>query len=132
MTNQLGMLVKSGRLRLQRVTAGQFTISATSGTITGAALVGGGSWTVKSGALKLDFDQIAGNVNLNAKSGSVKVVVPEDASYRYELEARSGRVVAPKNAQVTHYADGYQAGQVGSTGKYLIQGRTTSGTIRLF
>ena len=130
-TNQLGMLVKSGRIRMHAVTAGQFTISATSGTVTGDALNGGGSWSVKSGSLKLAFANIAGDINLNAKSGSIKVGVPSDASYAYELEAQSGRITAPKNGSATHFADGYQAGQVGITGTYTIKGRTTSGTIRL-
>lgn len=130
-TNQLGMLVKSGRIRMQTVTAGQFTISATSGSVTGEDLSGGGSWSVKSGSLKLAFAKIAGDINLNAKSSTIKVGVPSDASYAYELEAQSGRIIAPKNGTVTHFADGYQAGQVGITGTYTIKGRTTSGTIRL-
>ncbi|ETY74882.1 DUF4097 family beta strand repeat-containing protein [Lactiplantibacillus fabifermentans] len=131
-TDQLGMLVKSGRIRLSRVQAGQFTVSATSGTIQGNALRGGGSWTAKTGALKLGFAAIDGNINLNAKSGTIKVAVPEDASYQYELEAHSGHVSAPKNGVSGHTADGYQTGQVGQTAPYKIIGRTTSGSIRLY
>ncbi|RRK09847.1 hypothetical protein D1831_10495 [Lactiplantibacillus garii] len=129
--NQLGLLVKSGRTRLTTVTAERFIVSVTSGTVRGTALTGGGSWTVKSGSLKLDLAAVVADVHLMAKSGTIKVTVPTDASYAYELESHSGRVVAPKNGTATHLADGYQAGRVGVTGQYLIQGQTTSGTIKL-
>lgn len=129
--NQLGMLVKSGRCRLQQVTADRFTVNAVSGTIIGEQLAGGGDWSVKSGTLRLAFARVAGDTNLEAQSGTIKVAVPADASYHYELEAHSGRVVAPERGAITHSADGYRAGQVGTTGAYLIQGQTTSGTIRL-
>ncbi|AVK62214.1 hypothetical protein C5Z25_10700 [Lactobacillus sp. CBA3605] len=131
-TEQLGMLVKSGRLRLADVQAGQFTATATSGSIQGTQLVGGGSWNAKSGAIKLSFDRLTGAINLDAKSGAIKLALPADASYRFELEAHSGRVVAPANAVKDHIADGYQAGQVGTTPKYQVKGRTTSGSIRLY
>jgi len=129
---QLGLLVKSGRLKLAAVQAGQFTVNVTSGSIVGSQLIGGGSWTAKSGSMKLVFDQLTDNLNLNCKSGGIKFSMSRGVSYRYELEARSGRVVAPANAQPEHIADGYQTGQVGQTPTYTVQGRTTSGSIHLY
>lgn len=129
---QLGMLVKSGRLKLSAVQAGQYTVTVTSGSIQGVQLIGGGSWTAKSGTMKLAFSKLTSDLNLSDKSGSIKFSLPRDASYRYELEARSGRVVAPNNAQPEHIADGYQTGQVGTTPTYTVQGRTTSGSIHLY
>ena len=131
-TDQFGMLVKSGRLKLAKVQAGQFTVNVTSGSIQGNELVGGGSWTAKSGSMKLAFERLTGDLNLSDKSGSIKFGLPRDASYRYELEARGGRVIAPANSQPEHIADGYQTGQVGTTAKYTVKGRTTSGSIRLY
>lgn len=131
-TGQFGMLVKSGRLKMAAVQAGQFTVNVVSGSIQGSQLVGGGSWSAKSGSMKLGFDRLTGDLNLNDKSGSIKFYVPRDASYRYELEARSGRVYAPINSQPEHIADGYQTGQVGTTPTYTIIGRTTSGSIHLY
>ncbi|MDQ7936927.1 DUF4097 family beta strand repeat-containing protein [Lactiplantibacillus sp. WILCCON 0030] len=129
---QLGMLVKSGRLKMTAVQAGQYTVNVTSGSIQGTQLIGSGSWTARSGSMKLAFDQLTGNLNLNAKSGTIKFELPADASYHYELEAHSGRVIAPANAQPEHLADGYQTGQVGAAPKYKVQGRTTSGSIHLY
>lgn len=131
-TDQFGMLVKSGRLKMAAVQAGQFTVTVISGSIQGIQLVGGGSWTAKSGAMKLAFDRLTGDLNLSDKSGSIKFSLPRDASYRYELEARSGRVIAPSNSQPEHIADGYQTGQVGTTPNYTVKGRTTSGSIHLY
>ena len=128
---QLELLVKSGRIQLRRVTAGTYAVNAASGSINGQQLRGGGHWVAKSGSIKLTFAAITGNTDLTANSGSIKVVMPMDASYRYELESQSGRVQAPKYATVDRQADGYQTGQVGSTGAYLIRGRARSGMINL-
>lgn len=130
-TEQLELAVKSGRIRLSSVTAGAYAVSATSGSVTGQHLRGGGRWIAKSGSIKLGFATIAGDIDLTANSGSIKVTTPVDSSYRYELESQSGRVLAPKHATVEHQADGYQTGRVGQTGTYLIHGRARSGTIHL-
>lgn len=130
-TEQLELAVKSGRIRLSSVTAGAYAVSATSGSVTGQQLRGGGRWIAKSGSIKLGFATIAGDIDLTANSGSIKVTTPVDSSYRYELESQSGRVLAPKHATVEHQADGYQTGRVGQIGTYLIHGRARSGTIHL-
>ena len=128
---QLGLMVKSGRVRLTAVTAASYVASAASGSITGQQLRGGGRWAAKSGSIKLAFAAVTGDTDLIANSGAIKVVMPVSASYRYELESQSGRVVAPRNARVDRQADGYQTGQVGATGTYLIHGRARSGNIHL-
>jgi len=131
-TDQFGMLVKSGRIKLATVQAGQFTVNATSGSIQGADVTGSGSWTAHSGSIKLALKQLTGDVNLNAHSGSIKLAMPVDASYRYQLESHSGRVTSPAQAVKEHVADGYQAGYVGPTAQYLINGRAHSGSIKLY
>jgi len=129
--DQFGMLVKSGRIRLSQVAAGQFTVNATSGSIHGVDVSGQGSWTAHSGTIKLALRQLTGDLNLNAHSGAIKLTMPQDASYRYQLESHSGRVTSPERAVKEHVADGYQAGYVGPTAKHLITGRAHSGSIKL-
>ncbi|MFC6179736.1 DUF4097 family beta strand repeat-containing protein [Lactiplantibacillus daowaiensis] len=130
--DQFGMLVRSGRIRLASVTAGQFTVNATSGSIQGTGLVGGGSWNAHSGAIRLAFQRLTGDINLNAHSGAIKLATPADASYTYELESHSSRVIAPKRAVKDRIADGYQTGTVGTTAQVNIHGRAHSGSIQLY
>lgn len=130
-TDQCRLLVRSGRVRLAQVSAITFTVKATSGSVTGNDLIGAGDWQAHSGALRLAWQQLTGDLNLDAHSGAIKVSLPATASYRYELESHSGRITTPTRAIRDRVADGYQTGTVGANAQYQIHGRAHSSSIKL-
>lgn len=128
---ELTLEARSSVIDLDNVTCEQYNISNHSGTVKGIALNGAGNILVKSGNVKVDFGQITDDVSIENNSGTVKLTMPENDSYDFDLEAKSGVVKMQKNAKYQHDILGLKEGTVGVSPQYKLTVRAKSGTIRV-
>jgi len=122
---------KSGTVKMEDVFSSNYDIEAKSGTIKGIGLGGAGQVAAKSGTVKLEFSKITADVNITNSSGTIKVVMPEKDSFKFDLEARSGNVKVNHAANFEHKTQSFKDGTVGNDPQYKITAKASSGTIKL-
>lgn len=131
-SNQLLKInVSSGTIKFNNLLAQEFDITDHSGSIRGNGLVGSGRLQSHSGSVSVGVKDLTGDLNLDSKSGTIKVYSDQALSYKFDLSANSGTVVAPMNAVLDHQATGFKDGYVGESAQFTIKAVAKSGTIKL-
>lgn len=129
--NALELSDHSGSIRLNNVLGRVFDINAHSGSIRGERLAGSGKIYDHSGTIVLSVDELTGDLFAESHSGTVKInMLVED--YRFDLQAKSGIVKAPQLAVLKHDTFDFKDGYVGNNPIYTVNGKATSGTVKLF
>ena len=129
--DELSVEAKSSVINLDNVYSAKYSLTAKSGTIKGIDLGGGGSITAKSGTIKVDFAKVTSDVEVNNASGTIKLTMPKNDSFAFDLEAHSGTVRLGQNATFQHDIQNLKEGIVGTTPQYKLTARATSGTIKV-
>jgi len=127
------LLVKAGSsvIRLDNVTSSNYVLEANSGTIKAVDLNGGGQINAKSGIIKVDFGEITKDISIRNSSGTVRLNMPSDVSYNFDLEASSGIVKMNESATYKHDVQGLKEGIVGTDPSFNLTARVKSGTIKV-
>ena len=121
----------SGNIRLEDVTAEFFDLKTQSGYIRALNIAGAGKILCRSGNVRLDFNQLTGDLRVEEKSGQIKVAFPTETAYQFDVTSKTGRVLLPKNAKITDYKKGQTLGQVGQLPANTITLSTVNGNIKL-
>ncbi|WP_334352423.1 DUF4097 family beta strand repeat-containing protein [Companilactobacillus sp. HBUAS56257] len=122
---------RSGVTELSSVYSPDFNIEARSGSIKGVDVSGAGKVLAKSGTVKLIFKEITGDISVDNSSGTIKLLMPENDSYTFDLEAKSGSVKMKHQADFKHDISNLKEGTVGSDPQYTLTARAKSGTIKV-
>jgi hypothetical protein len=118
-------------LSLSDVSSPDYNMESRSGTIKATDLQGAGKISAKSGTIKIDFEKVTGDVEVENDSGTVKLNMPTDDSYNFDLEAKSGVVKMNQAAKYVHDILSLKEGVVGSDPNYKLTVRAKSGIIKI-
>lgn len=127
----LNLQAKSSVVNLSDVASPNFQYVVKSGTIRGYDLVGAGKISAKSGTIKANFAKVSGDISCDSNSGRIKLQMPEDDSYNFDLEAQSGTVKMEVPANYKHDILSLKEGTVGNDPQYNLRVRAKSGTIKV-
>lgn len=122
---------KSSVINLSDVACPNFKYVVKSGTIRGFDLSGAGKLSAKSGTIKVNFQELTGDVTCDSNSGRIKLQMPEADSYNFDLEAQSGTVKMAVPANYKHDVLSLKEGTVGNAPQYNLKVRAKSGTIKV-
>ncbi|KRK65442.1 hypothetical protein FC72_GL000911 [Companilactobacillus tucceti DSM 20183] len=121
----------SGSLRVDNVFGSRFDIKAHSGSIRGEGLGGSGSLITHSGTIALNITDLTGDIKAESNSGTVKLTMLLN-NYYFDLQAKNGIVKSPENAILKHDTVSFKDGQVGSDPMYKLEGKASSGIVKLY
>jgi hypothetical protein len=128
---QLTISDRSGLVNMDTVATPKFNISSRSGSVNAIDLNGAGNILVKSGTVHINFAQITDDVNVENSSGTVKLKMPENDSYKFDLEAKDGIVHMKQKAELVHDIMNLKEGTVGDDPQYQLTVRAKSGIIKV-
>lgn len=128
---ELTVKSRSSVLSLSDVTSSNYNLESRSGTIKAMDLQGAGKILAKSGTIKVDFEKISDDVEIENDSGTVKLNMPSDDSYKFDLEAKNGVVKMNQPASYHHDVLSLKEGTVGNDPSYKLTVRAKSGTIKI-
>lgn len=120
----------SGRVQLEQVAAGNVSVSSGSGDITltnvkGGLRVGTGSGTIRAQG------EMTGDWSVETASGSVNIELPRSAGFEVSARSASGSIEIEREITMQGTINRREVhGKVGGGG-YLLQARTSSGSIRV-
>ena len=120
----------SGSVRLDQVAAGNVTVSTGSGEVTlnnvkGGLRVGTGSGTIRAQG------EMTGDWSVETASGSVNIELPRNAGFELNARSASGSIEVEREITMQGTINRREVhGKVGGGG-YLLQARTSSGSIRV-
>jgi lia operon protein LiaG len=124
----------SGDQTARELSSDEARLESASGDIRIAAYRGGAEISTGSGDVRLQFQELAGNVSADTGSGDVVLILPESADFRLEARSASGDIsnAFPLQPGTLSREGGRKSlgGSLGS-GAYLISVRTASGDIKL-
>ncbi|MDT6951714.1 DUF4097 family beta strand repeat-containing protein [Companilactobacillus alimentarius] len=129
--DQLVIKTNSGVVNLDSINSVKYQIEAKSGTIKALDLSGAGVIGAKSGTIKIIYKKVTGDITVDSGSGTIKLEMPKEDSYTFDLEATSGVVKMKRNAQLKHDIFNLKEGQVGNNPQYNLKARAKSGTIKV-
>lgn len=128
---QLVINDRSGLVSMDTVVTSRFDISSRSGSVNGVDFNGTGDIAVKSGTIHINFAKVTGDINVENNSGTVKLRMPENDSYKFDLEAKSGVVHMNQSAKWLHDIMNLKEGIVGDDPQYQLKVRAKSGIIKV-
>lgn len=117
----------SGTVRIGSL-SGESILHVTSGTIRVERFEGSGKFSSTSGSVNAGIARITGDLALSCVSGTIRVTVPQSASFRFDAETLSGSV----KTDFPSTRDGRRTtATVGSDPVYTLRCDTTSGSIKV-
>lgn len=125
---------KSGNVNLKNTTIPHAKISATSGSIQVDNFIGGGQFSANSGSLRLRIAKLTDDLKLHAHSSSIRVTVPEEQHFNFDLSSNNG-LVTIENRNNIHFdknTTDYKRGFYGTDPKFTIDASTNFGTIKVY
>ncbi|MCT3058735.1 DUF4097 domain-containing protein [Leuconostoc citreum] len=125
---------KSGSLKLDNMTVEDSHITVTSGTVQISHFTGGGQFATHTGSLRLRIDKLTDDLKLQAKTGSIRVTMPESQDCYFNLSANMGSIVMD-HTEATHFdknTNSYKCGFYGDNPKFTIDANVDSGTIKVY
>lgn len=129
--NNLVVDSKSGITSLYGVASRDYRINNDRGTIKGDGISGSGVVISKTGTVRLGFDHIFGDVSVQNNRGTVNLTMPEDDSFKFDLEASNGVVRLNRPASYVHDILSLKEGVVGVDPQHTLTVRAASGTIKV-
>lgn len=119
----------SGNVQAGTLT-GSFTLKTVSGGVMVEHATGGGRATSGSGSVKMAMDGLEENLWLQSSSGSVKLVLPQKASFTFSAKTVSGSINTPFNDKLSFNQSGNEAsGTVGENARLQVNCEAGSGSV---
>ncbi|GEK29392.1 DUF4097 family beta strand repeat-containing protein [Furfurilactobacillus siliginis] len=110
---------------------GNYFIRCSAGSLRLDDAHGHGKFEVTSGTAKLCFAEVDGNLAAESSAGSVRLQVPRELDYGFNLETSIGRLKTPDNAHFSNNERSYQTGAVGEPSELMISMLTVVGSLTL-
>lgn len=121
----------SGNIDTENVT-GILTATAASGNIDALAVKGCGSVTASSGNVKMELEEVTGDISLKTNSGGVKLLLPKGLSFTFEAQTSSGNISTAFDEQLSYNKKGNQAsGTVGASPAFAVSAKASSGNVKI-
>ena len=128
---ETAIATSSGNIDAENIN-GAFTLAASSGNIDALQMKGQGSVNTSSGGIKVEMDEVTGDVKLKANSGGVKLLLPKDLSFSLELKTGSGSIHTDYEEQLSYNKKGNQArGIIGEEASCTICAEAGSGNVKV-
>ncbi len=121
----------SGNIDVENA-SGKFELSASSGNINALQIKGCGTMTANSGNVKVEADEITGDVQLKTGSGNVKLMLPKELSFGLEVQTGSGNISTDFDEMISYNKKGNQvSGTVGTAAECKISAQAGSGNVKI-
>ena len=93
---------------------------------------GSGSVQTTSGNVKVEADEVTGDIRAGAHSGNVRLILPHNLSFETRIQTGSGITRTSFDESLSYNREGDQAhGTVGDTPSCVIEAQTTSGNVHI-
>lgn len=127
----IAIATSSGNIHTENVT-GTFALAASSGNIQALQMSGCGSVNTSSGGIKVEMEDVTGDVKVKTNSGGVKLLLPQELSFDLEIKTGSGSIHTDYDGQLSYNKKGNQAsGTIGSDAAYTICAEAGSGSVKV-
>ncbi len=120
----------SGNIHLMN-TRGNYSVRCSAGSLKLDDAHGHGRFEVTSGTAKLCFAEVDGNLSAESSAGSVRLQVPRELDYGFNLETSIGSLKTPDNAHYSNNERNYQTGAIGNPSDSMISMMTVVGSLAL-
>lgn len=121
----------SGNIDAENIN-GAFALAASSGNIHALGMSGSGSANTGSGSIKVEMDEVTGDLKLKANSGGVKVFLPRELSFALEAQTGSGSIHTDYDEQLSYNKKGNQAsGIIGGEASCTVRAEAGSGSVKI-
>lgn len=120
--------VGSGSIKLNEL-AGQHHLSTESGAIHIDRIIGGGECKTTSGSIHVAYEKMESSLSLSTISGSVRLFVPEEATFTYHVTTVSGSIHTCFNSNQYSSSRNKVQGSVGEHPEKNINIKVVSGSI---
>ena len=121
----------SGNIDAEDVT-GSFAFAASSGNIKAIGMRGYGDAATSSGGIKIEMEEVEGDISLKASSGGVKLLLPKELSFELEVKTGSGNIHTDYDNNLSYNKKGNHAsGIVGAEATCRISAEAGSGSVRV-
>ena len=145
----IGLSSVSGSIKAQELEAETITLSSTSGSIqvqkadgliSASSVSGsiriedgarGGTFSTTSGSIRVTLSQVDSDVSLSSVSGSLRLYIPEDSSFKLSAHSVSGSIHTGFDGDLVYEKSHSASGTVGSNPAFSVEMNTTSGSIRI-
>ncbi len=128
---ETAIATSSGNIDAENI-SGAFTLAASSGNIQALQMNGHGSANTSSGGIKVEMDEVTGDMKLKANSGGVKLLLPKDLSFALEVKTGSGSIHTDYDEQLSYNKKGNQAkGVIGEVADYTVSAEAGSGSVKI-
>jgi lia operon protein LiaG len=121
----------SGRFHAVRLTAKDGSIDISSGDVALNDYVGPLKGELSSGKMEAEIKELKGDISFDLSSGKVNLDLPDDADFKLDGEASSGRISSEFPLTNQKMDDGDLSGTHGS-GKYNIEVSVSSGSVSIY
>lgn len=120
----------SGDIRLEALT-GDLSVSTSSGDLWVSDLTGSARARSSSGDMKIHFQSITGNLDVESSSGTVYCELPKDAGFRFRADTGSGDIRTYFDDSLSFDRKGTQVeGEIGGPSDLQVTVKTSSGDIK--
>lgn len=130
-TEETAVATASGNIDAENVN-GIFALAASSGNINAYQMSGHGDVNTSSGGIKVEMDEVTGDLKLKASSGGVKLLLPKELSFELEVNTGSGSIHTDYDENLSYNRKGNHAsGVVGTEATYHISAEAGSGNVKV-
>ncbi len=128
---EIALSATSGNIDVEKV-EGVMEIATSSGGIDALGVKGYGDFSANSGSIKVETDEVTGNVNVQTSSGNVKLLLPKDLSFSFEAETGSGNIHTDFDDKLSYNKKGNHAtGVVGEAAEIQVSAKANSGSVKV-
>ena len=122
--------MKAGNLHMDNVTT-EFETDVKSGNTKVVDAKGFGQLAGQSGNLRVDWDELQGDVHLRLRSGNIKNVLPQTASFKFDAQSESGVVKVKRDGEFDVKTMSYVKGETDDRAEYLVKAQVKSGNVKM-
>jgi lia operon protein LiaG len=126
------VMVSSGSFTCDELEGSAHRVEVSSGRLTVRRGRGSFDGSVMSGTIDLEMAELEGDISLNARSGRVRLALPEDAAFNLDAETSSGSVsLHSKNGGYEVKNRSSVVRPIGENPRHTVFTRVTSGNIEI-
>ena len=122
--------MKAGNLHMDNVMT-EFETDVKSGNTKVVAAKGFGQLAGQSGNLTVDWDELQGDVHLRLRSGNIKNVLPQTATFKFDAQSESGVVKVNRDGEFDVKTMSYVKGETDGRAEYLVKAQVKSGNVKM-
>lgn len=129
---EIAIATSSGNIDAENM-KGAFALAASSGNVQALQMSGCGSINTSSGGIKMEMNEVTGDVSLRANSGGVKLFLPEELSFALEVQTGSGSIHTDYDEQLSYNKKGnHVSGTIGVEAACTIRAEVGSGNVKIY